>query len=151
MIFGFFADELQRSQKQVRESRAESVLNLVDQEIKFAKGKETGFSRFFLLPALVNDYNYTLIMEDHSLVINTSGGEYVKLLGADVNGSINIWDSLNASMRELRVTKLASEVIVEHCANCGALFDDCMAQHEIGVCDPADFREMCQELHGLCI
>ena len=55
-------------------------------------------------------------------------------------------------MRELRVTKIPGEVIIEHCANCGYLFSDCLEKDDFDNCvtmDP-DFIGMCQRLHGLC-
>ena len=120
----------------------------------FSIGKETGFSRHFLMPALVNGQLYTLQLINYELVLNASDIEFVKLLDG-VNGTINITDSLNASMREIRVTKIPGEVIIEHCANCGYLFSDCLEQTEWDGCSDiliidADFDVMCQELHGLC-
>ena len=106
------------------------------------------------MPALVNGQVYTLQLINFEMVLNASNKEFVKLLD-DINGTINITDSLNASMREIRVTKIPGEVIIEHCANCGYLFSDCLEQTELDVCvdilliDP-DFADMCQELHGLC-
>ena len=119
LIFGILAEELQFNQKQVGDSIAESVLDLMHDEIIFAKSKEAGFSRYFKLPAIVNGENYTLQMVESQLILNVHNKEYVKFIDTDVNGSINIQDSLNENMTGIRITKLTGEMIVEHCANCG--------------------------------
>jgi len=153
-VFALLANELRANQKETDDSRAENVLDLLEEEILFANVKETGFSRYFLMPALINGQIYTLQSNDYEIVLNISNTEYVRLFDG-INGTINITDSLNASMRELRVTKIPGEVIIEHCANCGYLFSDCLEQTQLDNCgvilieDPI-FDVMCQELHGLC-
>jgi hypothetical protein len=88
LISFFFVIETKVRQEQERKQQDLSVqlADLLEREITLAAQVQPGYMREFALPPTLNNQNYTVTIEDpNTLVLNSSGHEYLRFLSVDIN------------------------------------------------------------------
>ncbi len=145
-----FANKMSEVIQDSREQQITAILDIIDEEVTFAKGALTGYSRQFTLPISVDGENYSLNLTDGTIAIVYQGRDYTRGFSHRINGSLCLV-ALNETTRTFAVRKGTNTVTLSSCPDCIPNFDSCYSYDEQGICgDVGDLAEQCRERYCLC-
>ena len=146
-----FANKMNDVIQDSRDQKITAILDIVEEEVTFAKGALTGYSRHFTLPITVDGENYSLNLTDGTIAISYQGKDYVRGFSHRINGSLCL-TSLNDTTRTFDVRKGTNTVTMSSCPDCIPNFYNCSWYDERGTCDTelGDLAEQCEERYCLC-
>ena len=145
-----FANKMNDVIQDSRDQQITAILDIVEEEVTFAKGALTGYSRHFTLPITVDGENYSLNLTDGTIAISYQGRDYTRGFSHRINGSLCL-ASLNDTTRTFDVRKGTNTVTMSSCPDCIPNFDSCYWYDEQGTCsDLGNLEEQCEERYCLC-
>ncbi|MFA6888605.1 MAG: hypothetical protein WC254_03850, partial [Candidatus Woesearchaeota archaeon] len=131
-----FANKLHEVVQDSRSEQIEIILSMIEDEVTFAKGAMTGYTRIFTLPVAIEGGNYSLNLTESTIAISYEGKEYTTGFNHRVNGSLCL-TALNETTREFEVKRSATEVTLSACPDCVPNYYNCSYY---------DIRTLCSEL-----
>lgn len=145
-----FANKMNDVIQDSRDQQITAILDIVEEEVIFAKGALTGYSRQFTLPISVDGENYSLNLTDGTIAISYRGKDYTRGFSHRINGSICLV-ALNETTRTFDVRKGANTVTMSSCVGCVPNFYNCSWYDERGTCNElGDLADQCEERYCLC-
>jgi len=148
-----FANKLHEVVQDSRAEQVDVVLGMIEDEVTFAKGAMTGYTRRFTLPVTIEGGNYSFNLTEGTIAISYEGKDYTRGFNHRVNGSLCLAD-LNESTRVFEVKRTAIEVTLSACPDCVPDFYNCSYYDARHLCySPymtTDEINQCRNLYCLC-
>lgn len=145
-----FANKMHDVIQESKEQQVTAILDIIDEEVTFAKGALTGYSRQFSLPVSIDGENYSLNLTDGTIAISYMGKDFTRGFSHKINGSLCL-SVLNSSTSIFEVQKGTNTVTLSSCPDCIPDFDVCYKYDTEDRCDEiGDWVDQCAELYCLC-
>ncbi len=146
-----FANKMSDVIQDSREQQITAILDIINEEVTFAKGALTGYSRQFTLPISVDGENYSLNLTEGTIAISYQGRDYTRGFSHRINGSLCLV-ALNDTTRTFDVRKGTNTVTLSSCPDCVPNFDMCYLHDIEGTCGDldSDLADQCEERYCLC-
>ncbi len=145
-----FSNKLHEVVLESRDEQINTILNIIEDEVTFAKGAIAGYSRKFTLPITVEGENYSLNLTDGTIAVSYMGRDFTKGFLHNVNGSLCLV-ALNETTQIFVVERSATEVTLSSCPNCIPDFYNCSWYDARGICDElGDLKMQCEGRYCLC-
>ena len=145
-----FSNKLHDVMEDNKSQQVDAILGIIDDEVTFAKGAITGYTRTFDLPISIDGQNYTLNLTDGTVFISYLGKDYSKGFSHRVNGSLCLAE-INETTRTFEVKRSATEVTLTTCPDCVPNFANCSWYDARESCsDLGDLVQECQDRYCLC-
>lgn len=153
-LVALFANKLHDVVLESRDEQVNTILAIIDDEVTFAKGAITGYSRRFTLPISIEGQNFSINLTEGTLAISYLGKDFTQGFSHRVNGSLCL-SALNETTRVFVVERSATEVTLSACPDCVPNFYNCSWYDARGSCDQLNeaadgLKEQCQERYCLC-
>lgn len=151
-LAGIFANKLHDVMQDSKDQQVTALLDILDDEVTFAKGAQLGYARTFGLPITVEGENYSLNLTEGTIAISYLGKEYTRGFSFFLNGSLCL-NALNESTGEFEVRRSATGVTLSSCPACVPNFYNCSWYDARNTCDDeldSDLQQQCQERYCLC-
>jgi len=155
-LIAMFANKLNEVVNDARDEQVTALLDILDDEITFAKGTQAGYKRVFELPVAVEGENYSINLTEGTIAISYLSKDFTRGFNFQVNGSLCLTD-LNESTRVFVVERGSASVTMHACPDCVPDFHNCYYySEELDDCGQgdiditSDFTEQCQERYCLC-
>ncbi len=147
-----FSNKLHDVMEDNKSQQVDAILGIIDDEVTFAKGAMTGYTRTFELPTTIEGQNYSLNLTDGTIYISYLGKDYSRGFSHRVNGSICLAE-LNETTKSFAVQRFTSEVTLSTCPDCMPNFANCTWYDTRGTCNSElgeDLARECQDRYCLC-
>lgn len=145
-----FSNKLHDVMEDNKSQQVDAILGIVDDEVTFAKGAMTGYTRTFELPVAIEGQNYSLNLTDGTIYISYLGKDYSRGFSHRVNGSICLAE-LNDTTRSFEVQRFATEVTLSTCSTCVPNFANCSWYDARGTCTKLGaLVQECKDRYCLC-
>ncbi|MBI5073364.1 hypothetical protein HZA99_06115 [Candidatus Woesearchaeota archaeon] len=145
-----FSNKLHDVMEDNKSQQVDAILGIIDDEVTFAKGAMTGYTRTFELPVTIEGQNYSLNLTDGTVYISYLGQDYSRGFSHKVNGSICLAE-VNETTRSFAVQRFATEVTLSPCPDCVPNFANCTWYDTRGTCDTlGDLKQECRDRYCLC-
>lgn len=146
-----FANKLNEVMQESKDQQIDVVLNILEDEVTFAKGAIAGYSRTFTLPTTVEGNNYSLNLTEGTLYISYFGRDYSRGFSHKVNGSVCLVE-INDTTKFFQVERSATEVTLSTCPDCVPNFANCSWNDARDSCedDLGDLVQECRDRYCLC-
>lgn len=150
-LVAIFANKLHEVMEESKEQQITALLDILDDEVAFAKGAQQGYARTFDLPITVDGENYSLNLTQGTIAISYLGKDFTRGFSFPLNGSLCL-DTLNESTAEFEVRRSATGVTLSSCPECVPDFYNCSWHDARNSCDElaADLEQQCEERYCLC-
>jgi hypothetical protein len=151
-----FANKLHEVMNDSQDEQVSTILEMLSDEVDFAKGSPAGYSRVFMLPQTVDGDSYSLNFTDAGIYSTTiaasyHGKDYTLGFNYPVNVSLCL-ASLNVTTQYFEVRRSERDVIVNNCPDCVIDYDECFYyDYTLGDCSGlGDLEIECQERYCMC-
>lgn len=146
-----FANKMNDVIQDSKEQQITAILDIMEEEVTFAKGALTGYSRKFTLPISVDGENYSLNLTEGTIAISYQGKDYTRGFSHIINGSICL-TAVNETTRIFDVRKGTNTVTMSSCPDCVPNFESCYWYDERDMCGDLadDVKTQCEERYCLC-
>ena len=145
-----FSNKLHDVMEDNKSQQVDAILGIIVDEVTFAKGAITGYTRTFEVPISIEAQNYSLNLTDGTVSISYLGKDYSKGFSHRVNGSICLAE-INETTRTFEVERSATEVTLTTCPDCVPNFANCSWYDARGSCSElGDLAQECQDRYCLC-
>lgn len=149
-LVALFANKLHDVVVESRDEQVNTILAIIDDEVTFAKGAITGYSRRFTLPVSVEGENFSVNLTEGTIAISYLGKDFTQGFSHRVNGSLCL-TALNETTRVFVVERSATEVTLSACPDCIPTFHTCDWYDERTMCSALGALEaQCEERYCLC-
>jgi len=150
-LLAMFANKLHEVVNESQDEQMTTVLEMLADEVDFAKGAQEGYSRRFSLPMTVDTDSFSLNFTGTTIASSYLGRDFTKGFKYSVNTSICL-ESLNSTTQVFEVTRTSNEVIVNVCPDCEMDYYDCFYYDFNSLCGDLSSDEVlgCQEVYCLC-
>lgn len=150
-LVAIFANKLHDVMQESKDQQVTALLDILDDEVTFAKGAQPGYARTFDLPITVDGENYSLNLTKGTIAISYLGKDFTRGFFFPLNGSLCL-DTVNDSTKVFEVRRSASEVTLSSCPECVPDFYNCSWHDARNTCDElaTDLKQQCQERYCLC-
>lgn len=145
-----FANKMSDVIEDSKEQQVTAILDIIEEEVTFAKGALTGYNRQFTLPISVDGENYFLNLTEGTIAISYQGRDYTRGFSHRINGSLCLGE-LNETTKIFEVRKGTNTVTLSSCPDCVPDFDVCYLHDIEGTCSGlGDLADQCEERYCLC-
>lgn len=150
-LVAIFANKLHDVMQESKDQQVTALLDILDDEVTFAKGAQVGYARTFELPVTVDGENYSLNLTKGTIAISYLGQDFTRGFFFPLNGSLCL-DTLNDSTKEFVVRRSATDITLSSCPDCVPDFYNCSWYDARGSCGVlgTDLEQQCQERYCLC-
>jgi uncharacterized protein (UPF0333 family) len=155
-LLAMFANKMHEVMNESQDDQVSTILEMLSDEIDFAKGSSPGYSRIFALPQTVDGDPYELNFTNATIYATTiaisfHGKDFTTGFSYPVNVSLCL-ESLNETTQYFEVKRTGSDVILNNCPDCEIDYEECFYYHyEVGSCTSlGDLETQCEERYCLC-
>lgn len=150
-LLAMFANKLHEITLESQDQQVTAILEMLADEIDFAKGAHPGYTRIFSLPMTIDGITYSLNFSGTTIAISYLDNDFTKGFSYPINTSVCL-DALDEKTQVFEVKRTSTEIILNNCPDCVLDYYDCFYYENSDLCSSlsVDEEQQCQERYCLC-